>query len=281
MISDWYDLDQPQHLSMALEELRGYWKLWSACLLKSVSLPTPRGIILCRINSVQRRLQEFLGRNDVTTALIRHDRQNEAPPYQRGGFLVPQERLLTTVRSFLSEGRIVAVYEPFNRLENGYNLNLLFQSIDEVLIEIAGPGFDASNLQRGDITPHEVLNVELSGSGSIRAIAVVRRTTNEEYRRSVRTRIDKFQEFSSTWQNQSKDQSLCSSLLQTQEYRPVPRSLLIESITAIVESRFIQRFDELTGVGLPLNISTSYVNRGKRQVFWDATGPSLKFQGLS
>jgi hypothetical protein len=281
VIADRYDLQDLAHVFRAINDLKGYWKLWSACLLQSASLPTPHGLILTRdYDSLDTDVRQFLRAIGARSGLIRHDRQREAPPYPRGGFLVSEARLLTTLRSFFSEGRIVAVYEPFNRLENGYNLNLLFRSPQEILVEIAGPGFDASNLQRGDVTPHEVLQIQTDAAGNIRGLTIAHRTTDEEYRQSVRDRITKFQELSKIRQSARRDRLLCANLLRTETYSAVPRSLLADSISAVYRARFIDQFFQLTGVSFPLNISVSYVDGGKRQIFWDATAPSLKFQGL-
>ncbi len=231
-------------------------------------------------DSLDRDLNRFLRDIGAASALIRHDRRNEAPPYPRGGFLVPEAKLLQAIHPFFSDDRIVAVYEPINRLQNGHNLNLLFRSTDEVLVEVAGPGFDASNLQRGDITPHEVLAVQVSPNGVPKKIAVVYQTTDEEYRRSVRARIEKLQEFPTFSEADTDDETLRSDLLRTQTYQPISRNLIKQTLIAIVSSGFIQRFTELAGVGFPINISTSYVEHGRRQIFWDAIAPSLKFEGL-
>src|SRR5207253_7438575 len=60
------------------------------------------------------------------------------------------------------QNRIVAVYEPADPLLNSYNLNLLFESPTKVCVEVLGPGFDASDLQRGDLSPHQVFSILLS-----------------------------------------------------------------------------------------------------------------------
>ena len=170
--------------------------------------------------------------------------------------MAPKAKLLQAIQPFLSEDRIVAVYEPINRLQNGHNLNLLFRSADDVLVEVAGPGFDASNLQRGDITPHEVLAVQISPNGMPKKIDIIHQTTDEEYRRSVMVRIEKLQELPKIFENDRGDERLRSDLLRTQTYRPISRNLIKETLIEIVSSGFIQRFTRLAGVGLPINIST-------------------------
>jgi arsenate reductase-like glutaredoxin family protein len=281
VIANCFDLLQPRQVEATLKELKGFWKLWSACLLQGVGLPTPRGIIVTRrYASLEADLRKLLQTIGATAALLRHDRQNEAPPYPRGGFLVPADKLVDGVQAFFSAGRIVAVYEPLHRLQNGYNLNLLFESEDKVLVEIAGPGFDASNLQRGDITPHEVLAIQVSRNGDVSRLKTVYQTTDEEFRRSARNRVEKFREFS-TGANVVTDEALCSKLLQQRAYLPVPQPLIVDSVRALTRSRFLDRFRTETDVGFPINVSSSFVDDGRRQIFWDATAPSLKFEGLT
>jgi hypothetical protein len=71
-----------------------------------------------------------------------------------------------------------------------------------------------------------------------------------------------------------------SPLCQFQSYRPVPQDLLIDTVTRIIRSGVIERYLELSGARFPINFSTSLVNRGSKQVFWDIVSPSLKFEGL-
>jgi hypothetical protein len=197
LIADSYDLTQPNEPESALRGLQGYWKLWSACLFQSVSLPTLRGMILTRVyHDLENEVHRFLRNVGATSALIRHDRHVERPPYPRGGFVVPKSLLYEVLVFFFRQNRIVAVYEPANPLLNSYNLNLLFESATDVWVEVLGPGFDASDLQRGDLTPHEI-------SGSF-----------------------------------------------------------------------------IASISQPLNFSTSLIDRGRRQVYWDIVSPVLKFQGL-
>ena len=50
--------------------------------------------------------------------------------------------------------------EPIDRLKNEYGINLYFQS-DQCRIEMVGQGFDVSDLNRGQISPHQTIVAEL------------------------------------------------------------------------------------------------------------------------
>ena len=297
MIAALYDLHQQRALRAALRDLRGYWKLWSTCLLQSVSLPTLRGIVVTRWSpEIDKHLHVLLKRINGTKVLIRHDIQNEAPPYPRGGFLVPKPLLPQVLDFFFGLDRIVAIYEAADPLLNGYNLNLLFEDAKTVWVEVVGPGFDASDLQRGDLSPHEVFSLAISADGKVLSSQRVRGIDHQEYKDSKQLRQQKIQRKMKEWPTPElaheirRDckfpetteeylKSIGSPLYAFEEYAPIPKTIIVETVAAILNSRVIDSFRSEAQVGFPLNFSTSFIHRGERQVFWDIVSPSLKFQG--
>ena len=299
MIADCYNLQSAGDIPAAIRDLKGFWKLWSACLLQSVSLPTLRGIIVTRdYHALGRDLHGFLRSIDASSALIRHDMHNEKPSYPRGGFLVREQLLPKILDFFFRLNRIVAVYEPADRLLNGYNLNVLFNDATSACVEVVGPGFDASDLQRGDITPHEVFSIVLSTNGKIARSECTHRVNKEAYQESKRLRREKIRqrmqgsptpklahemrgglEVSETTEEHLK--AVGSPLCLVEEYTPISKMVITETVRAIVNSQVIDLFQGEAQVGFPLNFSTSFIDRGKRQVFWDIVSPSLKFQGMT
>lgn len=55
---------------------------------------------------------------------------------------------------------ILWILEPSNRLTNDYGINLYFH-FDECVIEVVGKGFDISDINRGQISPHQIIISEL------------------------------------------------------------------------------------------------------------------------
>ena len=293
-----YHLRKPRDLNAALQDLRGFWKLWSACLLSRCGLPTLRGIIVTAFYpTMGEEIRAFLEDAGSTRALIRHDKRREAPPYPRGGFLVGLGLLTETVQFFLDLGRIVAVYEPADPLLNMHNMSLLFESEREVHVEILGPGFDASDLNRGDISPHETFSVGLSPAGAISRVRLVQRVQLAAYLESVILRKEKIKKRlesapsaelaprirKSAGIPEDLDaylQAIGSPLCEPQGYAPVSEDLLRGTIAEVIGSHVINRYLESTGVGFPLVLSTSLVNKGEKQVFWDIVSGALKFEGL-
>jgi hypothetical protein len=294
----YYDLRKPDDVKIAIGDLRGFWKLWSACLLSICGLPTLSGIIVTRsYPGLLNDLRLFLEETGSTVSLIRHDKRPEIPPHPRGGFLVGQSLLQEAIGFFFTLDRIVAVYERADPLLNMHNMNLVFQSSRELWVEVVGPGFDASDLQRGDLSPHEIFSVSLSAESAISKITLVRRVDQASYEESVRSRNDKIiRKLNSCPTNdlarkiredlgipndlETHLKLIGSPLCESQSYVPLPEALLRDTVERIIQSGVIGRYSELSGARFPLNFSTSLVNRGTKQVFWDIVSPSLKFEGL-
>jgi hypothetical protein len=242
-------------------------------------------------------LIRFLEDVGSTTALIRHDKQLEAPPHPRGGFLVGEELLTETIQFFFDLDRIVGIYEPADPLLNMHNMNFLFESEREACVEVVGPGFDASDLQRGDLSPHETFSVSISPGGAVSELKLLRRVDERAYQESVILRKDKIRKKLESAPSlelapRIRDslgipvdldahlRNIGSALCTSEAYQPVSQALLRDTIASIGGSRVISRYTSSTGVGFPLVFSTSLVNEGKKQVFWDIVSPALKFEGL-
>ena len=212
--------------------------------------------------------------------------------------MVSEELLEETIQYFFHLGRIVAIYEPADPLLNMYNMNLLFESTRRVTIEVVGPGFDASDLQRGDLSPHETFSVDLSSEGLISDLRLVQRVDRMAYAASVILRKDKIRKKLASAPSTDLARrirvslaipedlndllmKIGSPLREAQAYQPVPENLLRDTLSEIAESRVVERYTAMTGVGFPLVVSTSLVNRGSRQVYWDIVSPTLKFEGLT
>ena len=70
------------------------------------------------------------------------------------------ELSLKAIYPLQTDNTLLWLLEPINRLRNDYGINLYFQH-DECTIEIVGKGFDVSDLNRGQISPHQIIITEL------------------------------------------------------------------------------------------------------------------------
>ena len=299
MNKQFYDLQIAEDKAAALQELRGYWKFWSTCLLNNRGLPTLPGILIIRrYLSMNGDIRKFMDFMRFTTALIRHDKFPETPPYPRGGFLVGEKMLDDVLDYFFSLGRIVALYEPADSLLNGHNINLLFENEYEIKVEVVGPGFDMSDIKRGDLSPHESFSIRLSASGTISEMRLLRRIDEIAYAESVRERRIKIQQklYSAPEPGLAKKiredlgisndldahlKQIGSPLYGSKTYNPISEDVLRETIEKIVESQIISAFMTSAAARFPLVFSTSFVNKGEKQVFWDIVSPALKYQGFN
>jgi hypothetical protein len=239
----------------------------------------------------------FLRNIGGSSALIRHDTRDEKPPYPRGGFVVPESLLRDVLSFFFRQNRIIAVYEPLDPLLNSYNLNFLFESATDVLVEVVGPGFDASDLQRGDLSPHETFSIVVPADGGVAQIRQKFLITESEYQVSKEVRREKVRRrledlptpalaraihigLGPPESLEEHLRSTSSPLVESGSYIPISKTLIRRTMEAILSSDIVNLFRKETGVGFPVNLSTSLVNLGKRQIYWDIVSPALKFQGL-
>lgn len=284
MIRASYNLQRPPELLIALEHLRGYWKLWSACLLEAVSLPTLQGLIVTRAApALEIELRDFLRGVKADHALLRHDKVEEMPHSPRGGFLVEKGRLRSALDFFFNENRIVALYEPADPLRNGYNINVLVESPHTAIVEVMGPGFDASDLQRGDLSPHEVFYASIDSAGEVDNLQLAHSVSAIEYAASTEGRYAKIRrkfEAAPAKLFSVAPTDYVATKLPPDHYQPIARRCIASTIGAIMSSDIISVFRRSTGVGYPLNFCSSFVNPGNRQVYWDIVSPTLKYGGL-
>lgn len=67
---------------------------------------------------------------------------------------------LETIAPLQNADTYLWLLEPVDRLKNEYGINLCFQ-LDQCRIEAVGQGFDVSDLNRGQISPHQTIVTEL------------------------------------------------------------------------------------------------------------------------
>lgn len=146
--------------------------------------------------------------------------------------------------------------EPTNRTSNLYNINITyFPNNREIVLEILGKGFDISDLNRGDIYPHQIIKIgnilfedlfenKFKFSNNLICNA-------EEYRVSIKKRIKKLQDlnFNISIENFNI------------EYKPCPTEILNKIL--IMVKRIV-----LANISKHFTVSSSILADG-RMVFWD------------
>lgn len=170
------------------------------------------------------------------------------------------ELSLKAIYPLQTDNTLLWLLEPINRLRNDYGINLYFQH-DECTIEIVGKGFDVSDLNRGQISPHQIIITELPIRKGLYdewwKFLQYSFVSKEEYLRSQNRRIQKL---SNTGHNASYN-------IFNMVYKPLPIEMLeklLYYISAIYE--YMQEKDYC--------VSCS-ISNGK-YIFWDIQTPNGK-----
>jgi predicted house-cleaning noncanonical NTP pyrophosphatase (MazG superfamily) len=193
---EFYDLaENALNLRDLAHKFEGYWKVYSNLLLRASGFPVPESMILLRMSpEAKAALIDFCRRHNYTRVLLRHDCNPETRTPPRGGYLIELADLSEELQPFYAQRRIVMLQEPLSPYCDLYSCNVsLRRSSTLAHLEIVGPGFDASDLNRGDITPHEVWEFTCDDAGESNLFAA-RRTKlvdTPTYQKSVRQRLIK------------------------------------------------------------------------------------------
>lgn len=297
--------DSTTDFDRVVADLDGYWKFLSIVYLRKLGLPVLDGVIVTKWNNtVYKTIMNFCRNNGWRAILLRHDKKPERPPYPMGGYLVSLEDIQNESLKYLELGRIVFLMEPCSPFDNSYNVNLLFQNDKTIVLEAVGPGFDASDLQRGYTTPHERIQIkrEMTKTGTVPAQSsfeqIVKRTyivDQKTYQNSVRERYLKIgrrlqnlgkisvkkseiseNELVGIAKSYLKDNGHRMLLLNENIYKPIPIHSLYE-IYSYIHS-FPEMIEQNVNCGMPFVVSSSYVNEGAKLVFWDIVWPQLKYE---
>ena len=102
-------------------------------------------------------ISKYLG-SDYCTLRYQYIKPDKNPV--RGGNRIMLD--YETIFRRIVDGALLWPMEPLNRLKNLYGINLLFNRRDSILVfECVGRGFDTSNLNRGDVNPHQTIYFNL------------------------------------------------------------------------------------------------------------------------
>jgi hypothetical protein len=92
--------------------------------------------------------------------LLRIDKKDQRWTRRRGGFLVAVADLPEITRELTKEDIVSIVLEPSSPYADLYSFGAILDPQRGTLtIEVVGPGFDASDILRSDVQPHERFEV--------------------------------------------------------------------------------------------------------------------------
>jgi hypothetical protein len=187
------------NLLSSLEAVRGCLKTTSMLWMHALGLRVLSGVVVSDWSKASAQaVQRFARRGRFSQLLLRIDKRDERWARRRGGYLLALPEVDAIVRELRREGRIAVLLEPASPYADQYSLaGVTIPEERKLMIEIVGPGFDASDILRGDLDPHERWEVVLEPTGpqaKIREPLLFHRvylTPGEQYRETVKRRLAK------------------------------------------------------------------------------------------
>src|ERR1035438_2204318 len=187
----------PSNLPAALGLVNNYVKVASMLWIRALGEPTLDGIVARKWSrEVAVALRSLAGVHRRGQVLLRIDKRGKRWSARRGGYLIKVEEAKTVLQELNDEEMIAVFLEPWSPYRDLYCLaSVVVAEQKKMIVEIVGPGFDTSDLVRGDLLPHKRFEISVPfESQTTRIPADLRRTHlvgPREYRRAVRQRLAK------------------------------------------------------------------------------------------
>jgi hypothetical protein len=186
--SDAFAIITSEDAQRVAPRFRSMEKLWSWLKLRSWDIPTLGGVVVARWSDAAEAVVVGFGMVfSVDRLLLRSDIAGEKGARRRGGDVVPIRGLAERIRPYLNEGRTVYLLEPRSRFSNMASVSLGMYA-SGCTLEVVGPGFDVSDLKRGEI-PHEWLSLSPDVKDFSAAIQARHSLMPGEFRESWKRRL--------------------------------------------------------------------------------------------
>ncbi len=138
---------------------RDWEKIHTYLTLSKLGCPVFKSALIMPSEEISKKkickLSEYFETNEVTVR-YQYIHPNSSPI--QGGNRYPL--LQKELKMLQHKDTVLWILEPINRLKNDYGINLYFHN-NCCIIEIVGKGFDVSDLNRGQISPHQSIMTEL------------------------------------------------------------------------------------------------------------------------
>lgn len=286
-----------ENLASALSMVAGCWKSSSLLWMQCYALPVLSGLVLSGwTQAIEEAVGRFCREKQVSEFLVRVEKPGQRWTRRRGGYMIPAQGVRSLVEDLTSEGMITILLEPVSPHMDLFSLTTVCDlATGKVDLEVVGHGFDASDILRGDITPHERFELWFD-EGTLRPGNAtgfhIKRTFligRERYQDSVQRRLTKIgarlrnpsfpddliganasvaslQELAEEAVRYLRSQGQTTLLDHVDEYEPIPTGLLDTFL-----NQFGNLFQRVRTRGLnwqTLAIASSFVSP-ERLVLWD------------
>jgi len=265
---------------------RSCWKCSSILWMQSNNFPVLASLILSKwTQQAEVAVSLFRQERNFSELLVRIEHPGKRWTRRRGGYTIPVSAVRSLVDELIADGMLALLLEPAKPYSDLYSLTSLCDLVTGTIdVEVVGPGFDASDLLRSDIVPHERFDIRFREPQDFQ----VRRSQLIEpntYRLSVQRRLAKIgarlrnppfpdealeASAANSHSNQLADEAMryldksgqTLLLNHLEEYEPIPEAFLTQLrrlIRAMVHSQVTWE---------ALSVSASFLDHG-RLVMWD------------
>ena len=149
------------NLSNFLDLVRGCWKCSSLLWLQTNGFPVLQGLILRGWSQeAAATVSQFCRGRHLSELLVRIEKPDQRWTRRRGGYTIPLNQVQQQVEELAAEGMFTILLEPADPYTDRFSLTCVCDlEIGKADVEVVGLGFDASDILRGDILPHERFEV--------------------------------------------------------------------------------------------------------------------------
>lgn len=187
------------NLLSALESVRGCLKTTSMLWMHALGLPVLPGVVVSDWSKASTlAVNRFCRGGQFSNLLLRIDKRHERWTRRRGGYLLSLHDVPAVVKELQREGMIAALLEPASPYSDHYSLaGVTVPEREKMIVEVVGPGFDASDILRGDLRAHERWEIDFATTMSSYRVGEhiscrrVHLATPKQYSESVRMRLAK------------------------------------------------------------------------------------------
>lgn len=147
----------PEGLPRSLDALRGCWKSSSLVWMQASDFPVLPGIIVRGWSPESGdAISRFCRDRGFSELLVRIEKPFQRWTRQRGGYTIAFDNVRSFIENLTNEQMLAILLEPATPNSDLYSLTCVSDvSVGKIDVEVVGPGFDASDILRADITPHE------------------------------------------------------------------------------------------------------------------------------
>lgn len=288
------------NLADSLDAVQGCWKCSSLLWMQSNGFPVLPGLILGGwAEETEAAVSGFCRDRSFSELLVRIEKPGDRWTRRRGGYTIPLDKVRSQVEELASEGMITILLEPASPYLDIFSLTSVCDlETGKLDVEVVGPGFDASDILRADILPHERFELFL-GNRELKTTALsqlqIKRSHlvgREDYKTSVQQRLAKIgarlrnpsfphkvMGAAATGPNQAVliqeaihflQTSGQTTMLDHQKYEPIPPRLLDMFL-----GQFLRLFERIRASKIRwklLSLAASFLSRN-RLVIWDFFSP--------